>query len=548
MPLFDVGAPELFPDFFHPLAWSSAEVRELAGDLGVNGEGDKDDGRVAAAISAASERLRRTGESTTNLARSAAERLLSIIEESGAEGVRLYLAAHQMAGRECLWRLLERAAKTEGDTSPLAPRAVEVEKNLWLGSAQDAVDVEFLRRERITGVFNMCGEQLLYIPGEASVREVRLCREFFREVEKDHVEWPVEYIEVSDVVDWEAHCPLSHVHRLVELVRRTRASPAGGGILVHCQAGQNRSAAVLAGALMHLEEQPSAKTVLDIVDRISEKRGGVLSNSGFRWQLLGYAALNSRLPGAPSLAAAQLSIQSALAAEIPPPRLFSGSFPAPWSPVSAGDPEVEEKLRMGDLIDDAKSRENWQRKDMDVDLIRRNEAEVQWLLEGRLPCPDILSALDRATRGKIRLLGSDDFMFRLDVDAVTCTANECLLGGGGTDAMTHTYAGPSLNAETAALPTVEGSSGEEYSFKCLTGNAVVTSGHRLPAKFIVHVVTPYLDGDGSPQRDLHIAACQSVLSFLDGEHVHSLAVGPVSTGYYGYAVCYPEPVLCPCVC
>jgi O-acetyl-ADP-ribose deacetylase (regulator of RNase III) len=55
----------------------------------------------------------------------------------------------------------------------------------------------------------------------------------------------------------------------------------------------------------------------------------------------------------------------------------------------------------------------------------------------------------------------------------------------------------------------------------------------LAAKYIVHVVTPYLNGEKT-QPQLHLTACASVLSFIDGVHVRRLAVGPISTGYYGF--------------
>jgi O-acetyl-ADP-ribose deacetylase (regulator of RNase III) len=97
--------------------------------------------------------------------------------------------------------------------------------------------------------------------------------------------------------------------------------------------------------------------------------------------------------------------------------------------------------------------------------------------------------------------------------------------------MTHTYAGPTLRIETTALP---GRPGHPPEVKLLTGEAIVTAGHALQsARYIVHVVTPYFDGD-RPQPALHMRCCEAVLGHVDGVHVRRLIIGPVSTGYYGY--------------
>ncbi len=97
----------------------------------------------------------------------------------------------------------------------------------------------------------------------------------------------------------------------------------------------------------------------------------------------------------------------------------------------------------------------------------------------------------------------------------------------------HTYAGESLKEETSALPNViEGD--YYYGIKCLTGDAKITSGHNLSSKYIIHVVTPYLDINGNTNKHQHINSYKSILKYVDGKHIRTLTIGPISTGYYGY--------------
>lgn len=208
--------------------------------------------------------------------------------------------------------------------------------------------------------------------------------------------------------------------------------------------------------------------------------------------------------------------------------IYNDKYPINFENKSKLSDEVINMLNDKVIPDKAKSTNNRDRKDHPLELIERNEKETDMLLNKMFYLPKKDIKFDKS-----KIILTKEFVLNIKADGIVNTANEALMGGGGMDLLIHTYAGDSLKEETSSLPNViEGN--YYYGFKCMTGDAKITSGHNLPFKYIIHVVTPYLKNNGETDRENHIKSYESVLNYIDGKNIRSLVIGPISTGYYGY--------------
>ncbi len=116
----------------------------------------------------------------------------------------------------------------------------------------------------------------------------------------------------------------------------------------------------------------------------------------------------------------------------------------------------------------------------------------------------------------------------LDVDAIVNAANEHMLGGGGVDGAIHRAAGPRLLEACRAVPEVR------PGVRCPTGEARLTPGFDLPARWVIHTVGPVWHGGASDEPDLLASCYRAAFDIARRHDLDGLAFPAISCGAYGY--------------